>query len=160
MHTVDTIAIASTPEIVYRLAADVERWPLILPHYRYVRVLERPGPEECIVEMGARRDWIPVWWRSRMWCYPDERRIVYKHIGGATTGMDVEWTIIPTGGVTRARITHDIDLTWPVVGRLAAWVMCDAFVSYIATRTLRGVAAAAEGGMGARESVGLIHQAD
>ncbi|HEY7122461.1 MAG TPA: SRPBCC family protein [Ktedonobacterales bacterium] len=145
MHTVDTIAIASTPEIVYRLASDVERWPIILPHYRYVTVLERQGPNECIVEMGAKRDWIPVWWRSQMRCYPDERRIVYKHIGGATTGMDVEWTIVPTGGVTRARIMHDIDLAWPVIGRLAAWVMCDAFVSYIATRTLRGVAAAAEG---------------
>ena len=36
MHTVDTIAIASTPEVVYRLASDVERWPDILPHYRWV----------------------------------------------------------------------------------------------------------------------------
>ena len=144
MHTVDTIAIASTPEVVYRLAADVERWPSILPPYRYVRVLERQGPNECIVEMGAKRDWIPVWWRSQMYCYPDERRIVYKHIAGATTGMDVEWTIMSTGGVTRARITHDIDLNWPLVGQLAAWVMCDTFVSYVASRTLRGVAAAAE----------------
>jgi ribosome-associated toxin RatA of RatAB toxin-antitoxin module len=156
MHTVDTIAIASTPDVVYRLAADVERWPLILPHYRYVRVLERQVPNECIVEMGAKRDWIPVWWRSQMLCFPDERRIVYKHIGGATTGMEVVWTIVPTGGVTRARITHDIDLAWPLVGRLAAWVMCDAFVSYVATRTLRGVAAAAEGSRDTSEVVGRL----
>ncbi len=144
MHTVDTIAIASTPDVVYRLAADVERWPDILPHYRWVRVLETLGSDERIVEMAARRDRLPVWWRSIQRCYPAERRITYKHIGGATTGMDVEWTIIPTSGVTRARITHDIFLPWPVIGPLAAWLMCDAFVSYIANQTLRGIAAAAE----------------
>jgi ribosome-associated toxin RatA of RatAB toxin-antitoxin module len=145
MHTVDTIAIASAPDVVYRLAADVERWPEILPHYRWVRVLETRGPDERIVEMAARRDRIPVWWRSIQRCYPAERRIIYKHIGGATTGMDVEWTILPTSGVTRARITHDILLPWPVIGPLVAWVMCDAFVSYIANQTLHGIAAAAEG---------------
>ncbi|HEY7347705.1 MAG TPA: SRPBCC family protein [Ktedonobacterales bacterium] len=144
MHTVDTIAIASTPDVVYRLAADVERWPEILPHYRWVYVLETRGPDECIVEMAARRDRIPVWWRSIQRCYPAEHRIVYKHIGGATTGMDVEWTIVPTSGGARARITHDILLPWPIIGPLAAWVMCDAFVSYIASQTLRGIAAAAE----------------
>ena len=148
MHTVDTIAIASTPEIVYQLAADVERWPVILEHYRWVRVLERQGPDECVVEMAARRDRIPVWWRSLMRCYPAEQRIVYKHIGGATTGMDVEWTIVPTNGVTRARITHDITLPrmapWPVIGSITAWLMCDAFVSYIANKTLQGIAQAAE----------------
>ncbi len=144
MHTVDTIAIASTPDAVYRLAADVERWPVILSHYRWVRVLERRGPDECIVEMAAWRDRIPVWWRSIQRCYPQEHRILYKHIGGATTGMDVEWAITATSGVTRVRLTHDIILPWPVIGPLAAWVMCDAFVSYIAGKTLRGIAAAAE----------------
>lgn len=148
MHTVDTIAIASTPEIVYQLAADVERWPEILEHYRWVRVLERHGPDECIVEMAARRDRIPVWWRSLMYCYPAERRIVYKHIDGATTGMDVEWTVVPTNGVTRTRITHDIAqprmAPWPVIGPITAWLMCDAFVSYIANKTLHGIAQAAE----------------
>jgi|SRR5690242_20596885 len=148
MHTVDTIAIASTPEIVYQLASDVERWPDILEHYRWVRVLERHGPDECIVEMAARRDRIPVWWRSLMYCYPAEQRIVYKHIDGATTGMHVEWTIVPTNGVTRARITHDIALPrmapWPVIGPITAWLMCDAFVSYIANKTLHGIAQAAE----------------
>ena len=144
MHTVDTIAIASTPAIVYQLAADVERWPEILPHYRWVRVLERHGLDECIVEMAARRDRIPVWWRSLMRCYPAEHRITYKHIGGATTGMDVEWTIVPASGVTRARITHDITLPWPVIGSITAFVMCDAFVSYIANKTLHGIAQTAE----------------
>jgi ribosome-associated toxin RatA of RatAB toxin-antitoxin module len=145
MHIVHTIAISSTPDVVYHLAADVERWPSILPHYRYVRVLERQGPDECIVDMGAKRDWIPVWWRSRMWCYPAEHRIVFKHIAGATTGMDVEWAITLISGVTRIRLTHDIELPWPVLGSLAAWVMCDAFVSHIANKTLPCIAAAAEG---------------
>lgn len=145
MHTVDTIAIASPPEVVYHLAADIERWPDILPHYRWVRVLETPGPNERIVEMAAWRDRIPVWWRSIQRCYPAEHRITYQHIGGATRGMDVEWTITPTSGITRVRITHDMTLPWPVIGPLVAWVIGDAFVSYIASKTLRGIARAAEG---------------
>lgn len=145
MHIVNTIAIASTPDVVYRLATDVEGWPRILPHYRYVRVLERPGPNEWVVDMGAKRGSIPVWWRSRMWGYPEEHRIVFKHIAGATTGMDVEWAITAISGVTRIRLTHDIELPWPVLGPIVAWVMCDTFVSYIANQTLPYIAAAAEG---------------
>lgn len=144
MHIVHTIAISSTPDVVYRLATDVEHWPLILPHYRYVRVLERQGLDECIVDMGAKRGQIPVWWRSKMWCYPDEHRIGFKHIAGATRGMDVEWAITSISGVTRIRLTHDIELPWPVLGPLAAWVMCDVFVSYIANQTLPCIASAAE----------------
>ena len=144
MHLVHTIAISSTPDVVYQLAADVEHWPSILPHYRYVRVLERQGPDECIVDMGAWRSYLPIWWRSRMWCYPAEHRVVFKHIAGATTGMDVEWAITPISGVTRVRLTHDIELPWPVLGPLTAWVMCDAFVSYVANKTLPCIAAAAE----------------
>ena len=41
MRTVDERQIDAPPERVFAAAADVERWPAILPHYRWVRMLER-----------------------------------------------------------------------------------------------------------------------
>ncbi|MGH7568687.1 MAG: SRPBCC family protein, partial [Gemmatimonadales bacterium] len=41
MRTVDRIRIHAPLERVFALAQDVERWPEILPHYRWVRFLDR-----------------------------------------------------------------------------------------------------------------------
>ena len=54
MRTVDTELIAAPPERVFRHASQVERWPEILPHYRWVRMVERRA-EGGIVEMAAYR---------------------------------------------------------------------------------------------------------
>jgi uncharacterized membrane protein len=145
MLSIDVTAIASDPATVYRLAADIERWPALLPHYRWVRVLEDLAPYERLVEMAARRGAIPVKWQAIQCCFPHERRIYYKHIGGITTGMDVEWTIRPAAGLTRARITHQFRPPWPVLGPfIANAIMAEQFISPIAQRTLAGIKEAAE----------------
>src|SRR2546428_9627073 len=41
MRTVDQVTIRAPLERVLQLASDVERWPAILSHYRWVRFLER-----------------------------------------------------------------------------------------------------------------------
>ncbi len=38
---------------IFRLAAEVEGWPALLPHYRYVRFIERRSDGGGIVEMSA-----------------------------------------------------------------------------------------------------------
>jgi hypothetical protein len=50
-------------ERIFALAAEVERWPQILPHYRYVRAVADPGGERRFA-MGARRGAIPVSWEA------------------------------------------------------------------------------------------------
>ena len=50
MHTVDETDVAAPPATVFRFAADVERWPDILPHYRWVTMGERTR-EQAVVEM-------------------------------------------------------------------------------------------------------------
>ena len=40
---------------IFRLAAEVERWPALLPHYRYVRFIERRSDGGGIVDMSANR---------------------------------------------------------------------------------------------------------
>src|SRR2546426_4735383 len=73
MLTVDRISIRAPAERVFQVAADIERWPRILAHYRWVRFLERDatgGGGGGVVEMAAWRPFGPVrypaWWVSQM----------------------------------------------------------------------------------------------
>ena len=61
MRTVDRTLIAGSLQDVFARASDVERWPDILPHYRWVRMLER-RPGGGIVEMAAWRPFGPLNW--------------------------------------------------------------------------------------------------
>src|SRR5881296_2369956 len=69
MRTVDQVTIRAPLERVLQLAADVERWPQILSHYRRVRFVERRNGGGT-VEMAAWRPFGPVryptWWVSEM----------------------------------------------------------------------------------------------
>jgi len=70
----------------------------------------------------------------------------FQHIGGITTGMDVEWTFSPAEGGTLVRILHVWDgPRWPLIGRFAATaVIGPVFVHGIASRTLAGLGREAE----------------
>jgi ribosome-associated toxin RatA of RatAB toxin-antitoxin module len=149
MRTVDEIDVAAPPATVFRFAADVERWPDILPHYRWVTIRERT-PERTVVEMAAWRpfgrfNW-PTWWKSHMWTDEPRMEVRYRHIAGITTGMDVVWRVEPRGAGSHVTLIHDWDgPPWPLIRRPAAeWVIGPVFVHGIATRTLAGVARAAE----------------
>ena len=130
-------------ERIFSLAADVERWPDLLPHYRYVRRL--PGVERRFA-MGARRGPIPVRWEAIQRPLPAERRIEFRHTGGVTRGMQVAWRFDDRGdGTTDVSIEHRLELGWPLVGELAArHVIGPQFIEAIAGRTLRRVRELAE----------------
>ena len=147
MQTSNRIQIQADPDLIFRLAGEVEFWPAILPHYRDVRVLRRQG-DKRLVYMAAWRDAIPVSWTSIQWLDPAARRIVFRHVKGVTRGMDVEWRIAPRpDGVVDVSIEHWLDLAWPLVGRFAAErVIGPLFVEYIAGKTLRRIKEIAEGG--------------
>jgi ribosome-associated toxin RatA of RatAB toxin-antitoxin module len=145
MRTVNSIQIHARLEDIFRLAAEIERWPYLLPHYRWVRTIRRSG-DTSLVEMAAKRGWIPVKWTSVRQCAPQERRIYYKHVEGATTGMSVEWSFTPVDGGIDVTILHELTLTRPVIAsRLGKWIVGRFFVEPIADRTLRHIKALAEG---------------
>jgi hypothetical protein len=152
MHTEDTLWIAAPPDRVFAHAAQVEDWPRILPHYRWVRMRERRADGGGLVEMAAWRPfgpaplrW-PTWWLSEMQVDPAQREVRYRHVEGVTTGMQVLWTIHPDGNGTRATILHEWDgPPWGPLRRPAAeWVIGPVFVHGIASRTLAGIRRAAE----------------
>jgi uncharacterized membrane protein len=153
MHTVDTTLIRAPLPRVFQLARDVERWPALLAHYRWVRMVER-RPDGGRVEMAAWRPFgpaplrYPTWWVSEMTVDPARATIRYRHVQGLTTGMDVRWELADagSGGGVRVRVVHEWDgPPWPLVGRLAARaVIGPVFVHGIAARTLAGLRRHAE----------------
>jgi hypothetical protein len=88
----------------------------------------------------------PTWWLSQMAVSVEKPAIRFRHIGGITTGMDVEWTFLPEGTGTRARVVHVWDgPRWPLIGVFAATtVIGPIFIHGIASRTLAGLASVAE----------------
>ncbi len=138
MKTANTVLMQGELEHIVELAVATERWPEILPHYRWVTVLEGGGDHKA-VEMAARRDVIPVKWRARQDVERDGPTpiIRFHHIGGVTKGMDVAWTFNPTSDGVYVTIDHDFDPPWPVVGGFVAdRIIGPQFVEAIATRTL------------------------
>jgi hypothetical protein len=150
MITVDRARVRASLERVYGAAKDVERWPELLPHYRWVRFRERRG-EGGLVEMAAWRPfggplrW-PTWWMSEMTLEPETPRILYRHVRGITTGMDVAWDFVNENGGVLVTVTHWWDgPRWPLIGELAAeLIIGPLFVHGIASRTLAGIARVAE----------------
>ncbi len=93
----------------------------------------------------------PTWWVSRMEIQQrasDGSRpaIRFKHIGGITTHMDVEWAFTPVPGGTRVSVVHLWDgPAWPLIRTVAARaVIGPVFIHGIASRTVAGLARAVE----------------
>lgn len=149
MHTVDQRVVHSQPHVMFQLAADVDRWPERLNHYRAVQFLQRDGSGGGLVVMSANRpfgavNW-PVFWVARMTVDATHSRIRYHHVQGVTTGMDVEWTFDEIAEGTHVRIVHVWNgPSWPFGALIAQWCIGPVFVHGIAERTLAGLAAIAE----------------
>ena len=155
METLDERLVRAPVEVIFDLARRVEEWPAHLSHYRYVRFRERRADGGGLVEMSASRPFGPIgwptWWLSEMSVDPNAPSVRFRHVGGITTGMDVEWSFAPApgppGGGTHVRLLHVWDgPRWPLVGVVAATaVIGPVFVHGIAERTLAGLARVAEG---------------
>jgi ribosome-associated toxin RatA of RatAB toxin-antitoxin module len=149
MRTVDRLRMRAPAAQVFAAAADVERWPQLLPHYRWVRMLERRA-DGGLVEMAAWRPFgplnYPTWWVSEMRIDPSAPAVHYRHVRGITTGMDVVWQIEARGEETEVTIVHDwTGPRWPLIGPVAAsWVIGPVFIHGIASRTLAGIGRSVE----------------
>jgi len=145
MRTVDFRHVAAPAERVFQAASDVEQWPTLLSHYRWVRMLERRAGGG-LVEMAAWRPFgplgYPTWWVSEMTIDPAALAVRYRHVRGITTGMDVEWKLVPRESGVDVTIVHEwAGPRWPLIGGPAAdWLIGPVFIHGIASRTLAGIA--------------------
>ena len=156
MRTVDRIRVRAPFTRVFAAASSVAQWPSILPHYRWVRLLD-----DGLVEMAAWRPFgggllkYPTWWVSEMTVDRPAGEIRYRHVRGITRGMDVVWKLVEVAGGSDGAIDVEVVHTWdgprwPLIGRLAAnLVIGPVFIHGIASRTLAGIKRAAEHHKGA-----------
>jgi ribosome-associated toxin RatA of RatAB toxin-antitoxin module len=147
MESTMAIDVAAPPALVFALARDVERWSTLLPHYVRSTVVARAADGAVAADFIARRPlvpWLglglPVAWRARTWNEPATLRLRFRHIAGATRGMDVTWRIEPATVGSRVVIEHRF--VSPLPG--FAGFVDRAFTRPIAGRTLATFKALAE----------------
>lgn len=147
MHSANTVDMAGELDHIVALAGDTERWPEILPHYRWVTLLQGSGDDKT-VEMAAKRGVIPVKWRAHQVIERDGPTpiIRFKHVWGVTKGMDVAWTFRPHAGGVSVTIDHEFKPPWPIIGDLVSeQIIGPHFIEAIAGRTLGVIKTIVEG---------------
>jgi uncharacterized membrane protein len=145
--TRNTVDVDAPADAVYALASATERWPELLPHYRYVRVLEQRG-DTRLVAMGAWQDVFPIRWVAEQTNDARTPHIAFRHVAGWTRGMDVEWLFErrPTG--TRVTIEHRLAFRFPVAAEFfGKHVVSGYFIHGVAARTLARMKEIAERGV-------------
>jgi ribosome-associated toxin RatA of RatAB toxin-antitoxin module len=120
---------------IFETAANLELWPKILPHYRYIRFLER-SPDRNIVVMAARRSGIPISWTSEQIIDRSRLEIHFHHLKAWTKGMRVVWTFSDTPDAVLVAISHDFRFRIRPLAPIIDLVIGDFFIHNIANKTL------------------------
>lgn len=137
MTSVNSIVMHAPVDSVFETAADLSRWPDILPHYRWVSYIEK-SPSRNVVKMAAKRGWIPISWTSEQVIDRDKREVHFHHLKSFTRGMHVVWTFKTDENAVHVQIRHDLTPNIPLVGAfIADRIIGRFFVHYIANQTLR-----------------------
>ncbi len=136
MHTGNSILMHAPKIAIFETAANLELWPQILPHYRYIRYLER-SPERNLVVMAAVRAGIPISWTSEQFIDRDRLEIRFHHLKAWTKGMDVIWSFKETPGGVEVKIVHDLRFRIPFLAPLAEPIIGRGFIHPVASKTLR-----------------------
>jgi aromatase len=137
MHAENSIVMSATADLIFRTASDLELWPDILSHYRWVRFLEK-SPSRSVVVMAARRSGIPIQWTSELRVDSEKQEIHFHHLKAFTRGMHVVWTLHRHPEGTEVRIRHDLTPRIPIIGRfIAERIIGGFFITHVANQTLR-----------------------
>lgn len=136
MHTATDIVICAPLQRIFETAADLEQWPAILPHYRYIHYYER-GPVRNVVKMAATRSGIPIAWTSEQIIDRERMEVRFKHLKAFTKGMEVVWLFRETPDGVHVEIVHDLRFRVRFLAPLADWMIGEFFIGNVANKTLR-----------------------
>jgi ribosome-associated toxin RatA of RatAB toxin-antitoxin module len=144
MHKTNSITMRAPKKSIFETAANLELWPKILPHYRYIRYLER-SPDRNLVVMAAMRSGIPISWTSEQTVDRDRFEIRFHHLKAFTKGMRVVWTFKEIREGVLVEIAHDLQFRVRFLALIADKIIGDFFIHNIANKTLRCMKAHVEG---------------
>ncbi|HEY6229390.1 MAG TPA: SRPBCC family protein [Verrucomicrobiae bacterium] len=136
MHKTNSITMRAPKMSIFETAANLELWPKILPHYRYIRYLER-GANRNIVVMAARRSGIPIKWTSEEIIDRERTEIHFNHLKAFTRGMHVVWTFNNVPGGVRVEILHELNFRFRPLAPIMEPIIGDFFIGNVANKTLR-----------------------
>jgi ribosome-associated toxin RatA of RatAB toxin-antitoxin module len=136
MHRTNSILMHAQKRSIFETAANLELWPKILPHYRYIRFLER-SPNRNVVIMAATRSGIPVSWESEQIIDHEKFEIHFLHLKAWTKGMQVVWTFTEAPNGVLVQISHDLQFRIPAVAPIVDSVIGNFFIHHVANKTLR-----------------------
>ena len=136
MHKANSILMRAPRDTIFETAANLELWPKILPHYRYIRYLERSATRNVVV-MAARRGPFPISWTSEQVIDRDNLEVRFHHLKAFTKGMNVIWTFQDTDEGVRVEIVHDLRFRVPLLAPLAELIIGNFFIYPVASKTLR-----------------------
>lgn len=136
MISENSIIMQAPAEKIFEIAADLSRWPEILPHYRWVRYIEK-SPAKNIVQMAAKRSWIPIKWTSELEIDQTKMEIRFHHLKAFTKNMRVVWTFLPVAAGTNVKIRHELQISIPLLGYILTDIIIGKFfIHYVANQTL------------------------
>jgi ribosome-associated toxin RatA of RatAB toxin-antitoxin module len=121
---------------IFETAANLELWPKILPHYRYISYLER-SPNRNVVVMVATRSGIPIKWTSEEIIDRDRVEVRFNHLKAFTKGMHVVWTFTEVPEGVRVEISHELNFRIPALAPIFNPIIGDFFIGNVANKTLR-----------------------
>lgn len=136
MHTGNSIIMQAPKDAIFETAANLELWPKILPHYRYIRYLERRGDRNLVV-MAAQRSGIPISWTSEQVIDRDRCEVRFHHLKAFTKGMHVVWSFKETAAGVLVEIVHDLSFRVPALAPIADRIIGGFFIHHVASETLR-----------------------
>jgi ribosome-associated toxin RatA of RatAB toxin-antitoxin module len=144
MHTGNSIIMQAPKMAIFETAANLELWPTFLPHYRYIRYLERDTDRNLVV-MAAVRSGIPISWTSEEIIDRKNVEVRFHHLKAWTKGMDVVWTFKETPAGVLVEIRHELKFRNRALAPIAEPIIGNFFIHHIAAKTLRCMKAYLEG---------------
>jgi ribosome-associated toxin RatA of RatAB toxin-antitoxin module len=136
MRKTNSILMHAPKMAIFETAADLELWPKILPHYRYIRYLDRT-PNHNLVVMAAQRSWIPIKWTSEEIIDRARVEIHFNHRKAFTKGMHVVWSFDERPDGVLVTIRHDLNFRVKFLAPIADKIIGDFFIGNVANKTLR-----------------------
>jgi len=143
MHKTNSLVMHAPKMTVFEAAANLELWPQILPHYRYIHYVER-SPNRNIVVMAATRSGIPISWTSEQIIDRERLEVRFRHLKALTKGMRVTWRFQDAPGGVLVEIEHDLAFRVNFMASIADKIIGDFFIHHIANKTLRDMKAYVE----------------